>query len=167
MILTAGLFYDIFNFCIFFGILFFLLKTPVIQFFHSRRERMRRHIADSAKALSKAKKRYALATDARSKLASAISERAAAIESMCERECEEIMALAKKRSEHILTSAKRFVEDEKRRAKKSVELSVLRCSLRKAREELATRMKDNFAARTAMDKTLDSLGGAAKGVSHE
>jgi len=138
---TEALFQGL-NLAIILGVLFYFGRTPVREFFHSRREGIQTDLAEAAELLQAAEQRNAELQRRLVDLSSEVEEIREAATRRAEDESERILADARATAERIRRDASAAVDQELRRAQAELREEAADLALEIAATKLAENVSD-------------------------
>ena len=110
------LWFSIINFIIFAGLLFYLLKKPVLDFFSNRKKEMEKEMEDSAKLLENAEKEREKYSELLDNLDKKIEELKNIAKSTAEREQQNIIKASEEYASKIKSEAEKIASQEVEKA---------------------------------------------------
>lgn len=147
-----------FNLLILFGVIFYFARTPISQFFSSRREGIRKEIEDAQAAREEAEQKLA-AMEARMRdLESELEEMRRQAEEEAELDKQKILDQAGEESRKLVAAAEREIDGLTRAARQNLRDYAVELSVEMARKKIVTEMDSETRSRV-IDRFLVRLTG--------
>lgn len=140
-LIHSGVHWNLINFSIFVGVLFFFLRKPVKEFWESRSGRIRFEIEEGEKLGREAKSRHESLRKTISRLDAETQELVLFLEREGEMEKKQLMDEGKRRSERLKEDGRRILDQEARKARESLKGQVAALALETAEKLVRENLK--------------------------
>lgn len=141
------------------GLLFFLLRKPVMAFFRTRARQIDENLTAAARAREEAERRLEAVKAEVAGIEAKIADSLTAARREGEAEKERIVRQAREEAERMLGAAEREIENRIRAGRKELKQYAAELAVEKAREEISRRITDAEDA-ALIERTIARVGGS-------
>jgi len=156
---SAKLMFGIINFLILCALLYWVFGQAANQFFHSRRQRIRKQMLSSVMTLRQARGMDAKSRERYEEIPHDIAQRKEAIATNCDKECKQIIDEAHRKAEHMQKAGERRALEERRKHASLIRERLMRSAFRIAEERIGKSMDAEERMRH-VEKGFDELSRA-------
>jgi F-type H+-transporting ATPase subunit b len=151
-------FVKFFNLSLVIGLLFFLLRKPVMAFFRTRAQQIEENLGAAARARAEAEQRLEAIKAEIDGIEAKVAESLAAARREGEAEKARIVRQAEEEAQRMLRSAEKEIENRIRAGRKELKAYAAKLAVDKAREEINRRLTEAEDA-AIIDRTIARVGG--------